>query len=120
MSDVANAHPNVPSGARYQYFDFADKKNKTQKDWNCETLRAKGSAHATCSPLTRTGDGGDQQHPSHSGLHVLVQRHHQRQGQGGAQDLLCAHRDEPLAVPGECNAVIVFPAPSVCGRNTQQ
>lgn len=52
------------------------------------------------------GDRGDQPHPSDSGLHVLLQRHHQRQGQRRAQDLLCAHRDDPVSVSRECNAVM--------------
>lgn len=51
------------------------------------------------------GDRGDESHPSDSGLHVLLQRHHQRQGQRRAQDLLCAHRDDPLSVSRECSAV---------------
>lgn len=55
--------------------------------------------------LLPVGDRGDESHPSGSGLHVLMQRHHQRQGQRRAQDLLCAYRDDPLTVPGECNAL---------------
>lgn len=51
------------------------------------------------------GDRGDQPHPSDAGLHVLLQRHHQCQGKRRAQDLLCAHRDDPLSVSRECNAV---------------
>lgn len=51
------------------------------------------------------GDGGDEPDPSHTGLHVLLSRHHQRQGQRRAQDLLCAYGDDPLNVPRECNAV---------------
>ncbi|XP_013858877.1 adenylate cyclase type 2 isoform X3 [Austrofundulus limnaeus] len=53
----------------------------------------------------RVGDRGNQFHPPDSGLHVLLQRHHQRQRQRRTQDLLCAHGDDSLAVPGECNAI---------------
>lgn len=64
------------------------------------------------SPLI--GDRGDESHPSDSGLHVLLQRHHQRQGQRRAQDLLCAHRDDPLSVSRECNAVASW----ICAART--
>lgn len=58
----------------------------------------------TCVFLS-VGDGGDQFCPPDSGLHVLLQRHHQRERQRRTQDLLCAHGDDSLAVPGERYAI---------------
>lgn len=39
------------------------------------------------------GDGGDQPHPADAWLHVHMPRHHQREGQGGPEDVLREHRD---------------------------
>lgn len=66
------------------------------------------------------GDRGDESYPPDSGLHVLLQRHHQRQGQRRAQDLLCAHRDDPLTVPRECNAVRLVHSMLILHRHKAQ
>lgn len=56
------------------------------------------SPMAFCPP---SGDGGDECGAHGAGLLLHVSGHHQCQGQRWAQDLLCAHRDEPLSVTGQ-------------------
>lgn len=35
------------------------------------------------------GHGGDERHPAEPGVHVQLSRHHQREGEGGPEDVLC-------------------------------
>lgn len=51
------------------------------------------------------GNRGDERYLNRSGIHLLVSRHYQRQGQRRAEDLLCAHGDEPISVSGDGDAL---------------
>lgn len=45
------------------------------------------------------GHGGDKPHPADPGVHVHVSRHHQREGEGGPEDVLCEHGNVKVPFP---------------------
>lgn len=51
------------------------------------------------------GNRGDESYLIDAGVHVFMSRHHQREGQGRAQDLLRSHGDDPIPVTGDCDAL---------------
>lgn len=61
------------------------------------------SSNISFCPLT--GDGGDEPYLINTGVHVLMSWHHQREGQRRAEDLLCPHRDDPISVTRDCDAL---------------
>lgn len=45
------------------------------------------------------GHRGDKPHPADPRVHVHVSRHHQREGEGGPEDVLCEHRNVKVPFP---------------------
>lgn len=63
------------------------------------------------------GHGGDERNPVLPRVCVLVSRDHQREGQRGAEDLLCSHGDDAIAIAGDRDALTSEsqPAPRLSG-----
>lgn len=53
-----------------------------------------------------TGYRGDKPNLILPRVHVLVSRYHQREGQRGAEDLLCSHGDDPISVARDRDALM--------------
>lgn len=45
------------------------------------------------------GHGGDEPHPADPRVHLHVSRHHQREGEGGPEDVLCEHGNVKVPFP---------------------
>lgn len=59
------------------------------------------------------GNRRNQSDPPDTGLHVLVSRDHQREGERWPEDFLCTHRDKQILITGDCNALTVSSRPVV-------
>lgn len=65
-----------------------------------------------CLFLWPPGDRGDKPHPADTRLHVHVSGHHQCEGKGGPEDVLCKHGDVKVPFSEQPGILRSYPFPA--------